>query len=178
MDIFTHITAGAIGAQAIRRPRRDRYLLLFCILAATLPDIDNFIGFWGQKFYMIHHRGLTHSFIGGILLVAIFVGIFKLFVKPFPFKRGLLLAYLFIALHIFLDLITSYGTQIFSPLSRTRNREFGITLPFLIYFYSYYSPFFSRSRYSLTFLHTLSKCCSRSGLLPRNLLTTLSAQST
>ncbi len=120
MDPFTHITAGAIGAQAIRRPLRDRYLLLFCILAAWLPDIDNFIGFLGPEFYLIYHRGLTHSFIGGILLAAVFVWVFKLFVKPFPFKRGFILAYLFIALHIFLDLITSYGTQILYPLTNTR----------------------------------------------------------
>lgn len=121
MDPLTHITAGAIGAQAIRRSAlRDRYILLFCILAAWLPDIDNFIGFLGPEFYLIHHRGLTHSFIGGILLAAGFVLVFKLFVKPFPFKRGFLLAYLFIALHIFLDLITSYGTQIFYPLTNGR----------------------------------------------------------
>lgn len=130
MDPFTHITAGAIGAQAIRNPQqRDRYLLLFCILAAWLPDIDNFIGFLGTEFYLIYHRGLTHSFFGGILFATVFVGIFKLFVKPFPFKRGFILAYLFIALHIFLDLITSYGTQIFFPLT---NARYALTSVFII----------------------------------------------
>ncbi|MBD3326546.1 hypothetical protein GF339_18320, partial [candidate division KSB3 bacterium] len=61
MDPVTHITAGVLGAQAIRRPLRDRYFLLFCILAAWLPDIDNLIGFLGPEFYLVHHRGLTHS---------------------------------------------------------------------------------------------------------------------
>jgi inner membrane protein len=39
---------------------------------------------------------------------------------PYPFKKGFILAYIFIALHIFLDLITSYGTQILFPLTNTR----------------------------------------------------------
>jgi inner membrane protein len=50
-------------------------------------------------------------------------------VKSFSFKRGVLIAYLFIALHIFLDLITSYGTQIFSPVT---NARYAITCVFII----------------------------------------------
>jgi inner membrane protein len=85
MDPVTHLAAGAIGAQAIRKSRRDRRLLVFCILAAWLPDIDNFIGFLGMEFYLVHHRGLTHSFIGGVLLAAVFVGMFKLFARSLSF---------------------------------------------------------------------------------------------
>ena len=121
MDPVTHISAGALGAQIFRKPlRRDRYFLLFCMLAAWLPDIDNFVGLLGPELYLIHHRSLTHSFLGGIMLAAFFSGIFRLFVKILPFKRGFLLAYLFICVHIFLDLITSYGTQIFFPFTNGR----------------------------------------------------------
>ena len=122
MDPVTHICAGALGAQTLRKPlRRDRYILVFGILAAWLPDIDNFISFLGPELYLIHHRSLTHSFFGGILLAAIFTWIFRIFVKDLSFRRGFLLAYLFILLHIFLDLITSYGTQILFPFTNTRH---------------------------------------------------------
>ncbi len=130
MDPLTHITAGAIGGQALRKPyKKDRALLVFCILAAWLPDIDNFIGFWGTELYLIYHRGFTHSFIGGIVVAAVFTWIFNAFVKLFSFRRGFLIAYLFIALHIFLDLITSYGTQIFAPLT---NARYAMTSVFII----------------------------------------------
>ncbi len=121
MDPVTHISAGALGAQFLRKPlRRDRYLLIFCMLAAWLPDVDNFIGFLGPELYLIHHRSLTHSFFRGILSAAIFTWLFRAFVKSLPFKRGFSIAYLFISLHIFLDLITSYGTQIFYPFTNAR----------------------------------------------------------
>lgn len=121
MDPVTHISAGALGAQFLRKPlRRDRYLLVFCMLAAWLPDVDNFIGFLGPELYLIHHRSLTHSFLGGMLLAAVFTWVFRIFVKTLAFKRGFLLAYAFILVHIFLDLITSYGTQIFFPFTNAR----------------------------------------------------------
>lgn len=122
MDPVTHLAAGALGGQALRKPlRQDKHLLVFCLLAAWLPDIDNFIGVLGSEFYLIHHRGLTHSFFGAVLLAAIFAWGFRWFVPSFSLKRGFVLAYLFIALHIFLDLITSYGTQIFFPFTNTRH---------------------------------------------------------
>ncbi len=130
MDPVTHLAAGALGGQALRKPlRRDRHLLVFCLLAAWLPDIDNFIGFLGLEFYLIHHRGLTHSIFGAILLAVLLVWIFRWFVPSFSFKRGFGLAYLFIIVHIFLDLITSYGTQIFFPLT---NARYAVTSVFII----------------------------------------------
>ena len=130
MDPITHITSGALGAQVLRKPlRNDRYLMVFCILAAWLPDIDNFVGLLGTEFYLIHHRSFTHSFIGGIPLAALFVVIFRLFVRSLSFKRGMIIAYAFILVHIFLDLITSYGTQIFFPFT---NARYAVTCVFIL----------------------------------------------
>jgi inner membrane protein len=121
MDPVTHIASGILGGQAVRNPlQQDRYLLFFCIIAAWLPDIDNFIGFLGPEFYLVYHRGLTHSFFGGFLLAAILAGLFRIFIKSFPILYGFILAYACIVIHIFLDLITSYGTQILFPLTSTR----------------------------------------------------------
>jgi len=47
-------------------------------------------------------------------------GGWRLFSKTFPFVKGAAIAYACILMHIFLDLITSYGTLIFAPLTRAR----------------------------------------------------------
>ncbi len=120
MEPLTHIASGALGACVARRPSEGRYITLFCIAAAWLPDIDNLAGFAGPEFYLIHHRGITHSILGGFVLSGLLVAIFRLFIKSFPIKRGLAISYLLILVHIFLDLITSYGTQIFYPITNMR----------------------------------------------------------
>ena len=120
MDPLTHLTSGALGAQVARRSSEGRFIILFCIIAAWLPDIDNIAGFFGPEFYLIHHRGITHSVLGGFMLSCLLVAIFRLLIKSFPVKRGLAISYLLILVHIFLDLITSYGTQIFYPFTNIR----------------------------------------------------------
>lgn len=95
-------------------------MTLFCIIAALLPDIDNLAGFLGPELYLIHHRGATHSLAAGILLAVILVYIFRLFIRSFDIKKGFITALSIIYLHIFLDLVTSYGTQIFFPFTDRR----------------------------------------------------------
>ncbi len=121
MDPFTHIAAGALGGQTIREKFRGRPILWFCVLSAWIPDIDNLIGLGDPEFYLLHHRGLTHSFLGGLVIAVFLAGIFKIFIRSFPFLIGILLSYLCIGSHIFLDLITSYGTQIFAPFTNNRH---------------------------------------------------------
>jgi len=120
MDPVTHITSGILGRRAFRGYYNERHIMLFCIIAALLPDIDNIAGFLGPELYLIHHRGATHSLPGGIFLAVILVFIFRLFIKPFDIKKGFIAALLIIYLHIFLDVITSYGTQIFFPFTNKR----------------------------------------------------------
>jgi len=120
VDPVTHLTAGALGGRLTEYRFGKKQLFWFCVGAAWLPDIDNLFGLLGPEFYLLHHRGITHSFIGGLMLALLFAGVFRLFSKTFPFVSGLLVAYACIVLHIFLDLITSYGTLIFSPLTRER----------------------------------------------------------
>ena len=121
MDPITHITSGALAGQAFRDRFPGRTGLGFCILAGWIPDMDNLIALTGDpEIYLLHHRGVTHSFLGGLALAALLVGAFRLFKKSFPLLRGFCVAYGCIALHIVLDLVTSYGTQIIAPLSDAR----------------------------------------------------------
>jgi inner membrane protein len=120
MDPITHITSGILGAQVVRKPFNRRFIILFCIIAAWLPDIDNLVTFFGPELYLIHHRGITHSFAGGIILSSLLVAVFRLFIKSFPIIKGLMISIFMILIHIYLDLATSYGTQIFYPFNNTR----------------------------------------------------------
>ncbi|MBF0121399.1 MAG: metal-dependent hydrolase [Desulfobacterales bacterium] len=120
MDTISHIAVSTLTGQTARSIYKGRIILWFCLLAGVFPDIDNIAGLWGIEAYLRYHRGITHSFIGGLLLSLILVAIFRFSIKSFPFIKGFGLAYLMFALHIFLDLITSYGTQIFLPFTDHR----------------------------------------------------------
>lgn len=129
MDPVTHLVAGGIQGTALKPLVDAKRLVLFCVLASWLPDIDNLAGFFGPQFYLVHHRGVTHSFIGGLILAALFTVLFHLWDRTLPLLIGWLVAYAGIVNHIFLDLITSYGTQIFAPLMRAR---FSVQCVFII----------------------------------------------
>ncbi|UCD56134.1 MAG: metal-dependent hydrolase, partial [Candidatus Hydrogenedentota bacterium] len=120
MDPVTHLTTGALGGRLAESRFGGRKLFWFCVAAAWLPDVDNLAGLLGPEPYLLHHRGITHSFFGGLALAFLLAAGFKLVSKKFPFVVGFVVGYLVISLHIFLDLITSYGTQVFSPLTTAR----------------------------------------------------------
>ena len=136
MDPITHITAGVLSSQVVRKPFSRRFIILFCIIAAWLPDIDNLVTFLGPELYLIHHRGITHSFAGGLILSMLLVAVFRLFIKSFPIIKGLIISFSMILLHIYLDLATSYGTQIFSPFNNTRYSLDAVYIVDLFYTFS------------------------------------------
>lgn len=120
MDPVTHITAGAIAGRAIESKFARRGIMVLCIVAAIMPDIDNFVALINPEMYMAYHRSLTHSLAGGLLLALIISFISRRFYPDISLKKTIIICYALILLHVFLDLITSYGTQILYPFSRTR----------------------------------------------------------
>jgi inner membrane protein len=132
MDYVTHIVTGATGYRLIktnsiellsRFQERSRSVCagLF-FLASVLQDVDNISRLWGMDAYIIHHRGITHSlpfaFISSFLLALAFAkssgmaSIVAVFIVT-------LLGMLF---HLYMDLITSYGTQLLLPFTNHRFR--------------------------------------------------------
>ena len=97
-------------------------------LAAEAPDLDILGRFAGSAFSFAHHRGFTHSFLGGILVAALVVafvyGLHRLRRRepanglPPP-RWGLLLVYAYLAClsHILLDFTNNYGVRPFWPFS-------------------------------------------------------------
>ena len=129
MDNLTHSLAGwALGQAGLKAKTRKGLAAL--ILGANMPDIDVFLGNapWDP---LSIHRGFTHSLVGGVLLMPpILAGLLWLldswqarrgadFKSGLPMRFGWLLAlsYLGTLTHPFLDLLTTYSIQLFSPLS-------------------------------------------------------------
>lgn len=119
MDPVTHIVSGALGGRALRDRFPSRLVYALCILAAWIPDIDNFVGL-GPEDYLLHHRGLTHSVVGILTLALLLTGVFRLFGKTFAPLKTFLTALALLSLHVWLDVVTTYGTQILAPFDTTR----------------------------------------------------------
>jgi len=118
VDPFTHGLSGAILARSLpKTPIPHRYVWLL-VFVAMLPDIDYLLKFISDTTYLRHHRGITHSFLmlplWSWLIYALLPGQReKLPVMPWLIGAAL-------AAHIFLDLITSFGTMILAPFSDMR----------------------------------------------------------
>jgi inner membrane protein len=129
MDNFTHSLAGwALGQAGLKMKTRKGLAAL--ILGANLPDIDVFFG-WAPWEPLAIHRGWTHSFIGGAVLLPPLLALFLYALDRWQVSRGVvfksglnihfgwLLALSFIGAmtHPLLDLQTVYAVQLFSPNS-------------------------------------------------------------
>src|SRR5262245_57258939 len=129
MDSITHSLSGALVANFIEsRPTspvekanlRQTFFWLF-IVSSNIPDIDVVFGLLGDpKFSINFHRGLTHSLLFAPLFAFLPAAGFGLFSKVKNIRILWLVAVLGIVMHIFFDLITSFGTQILSPFFNTK----------------------------------------------------------
>ena len=109
---------------------KTRKGLAALILGANMPDLDVFLGHapWDP---LAIHRGFTHGLVGGVLLMPpILAGLLWLldrwqlsrgaiFKSGLPMHFGWLVAlsYLGTLTHPYLDLLTTYSVQLFSPFS-------------------------------------------------------------
>ena len=129
MDNLTHSLVGwTLGQAGLKTETRKGLAAL--ILGANMPDIDIFFGHapWDP---LAIHRGFTHGLFGGVLVMPpILASLLWLldrwqqsrgtkFRSGLPMRVGwlVLLSYLGTLTHPFLDLLTTYSVQLFSPLS-------------------------------------------------------------
>src|SRR5580704_18949445 len=136
MDTITHGIAGALIGKAVFRGEdmfaskpmnRARIITWSVMLGAIFPDSDIFRDWLSnnQMLILTWHRSFTHSLvcmpIFALLLAAIprAFGRWRKWVTPsFAALAGLYA--IGILSHIFLDLVTSFGTMIWSPLQWSR----------------------------------------------------------
>lgn len=133
MDTLTHALSGALLARVTGRPYNRRGLslserTLTGFLAAGFPDLDYALYWFDPLDFLNWHRGPTHSLLLLPLwawLLAIILS--RLLGKRHPWRVFFGVCALGIGVHILGDVITLYGTKLFSPLI---NAPFGLGLVF------------------------------------------------
>jgi len=127
MDGLTHSLVGLTSAKA-GLERLSPYTAAACILSANAPDSDVVSFLFGGRWVLLHHhRGITHSIIGtlvlGVLIPSIMFGIERAIAawhrRPSRIQyRGLVLASLIAAAtHPLMDWTNNYGVRPLLPWS-------------------------------------------------------------
>ena len=136
MDTITHGIAGALIGKVVfrgdemftRRPmNRQRIITWSLMFGAIFPDADVFRGWFDHNdmLIMTWHRSITHSLvclpIWALALALLTRAMAKWRKWEAPSLAALTGIYAVgLASHIFLDLVTDFGTMIWSPLKWTR----------------------------------------------------------
>ncbi|MCM3872485.1 MAG: metal-dependent hydrolase [Pyrinomonadaceae bacterium] len=126
MDNLTHSLVGLVASKAGLEKLSPGTTGL-CILAANVPDADIVALIGGRWNYLHHHRGITHSIFGALLLALTLPLIFycagRLIARirgrqPGVRLKGLMIAsFLVTATHPFMDWTNNYGIRPFLPWS-------------------------------------------------------------
>src|SRR5580704_1487364 len=141
MDTITHGMVGAVIGKAFfagrdepaanglpaRSDRGERVAIVACTLGSIFPDIDTFAGPLARNplATMEWHRSITHSLVmlpvWALLLALLTRALVRWRKWQSPSWPRLCLIYAVgLASHIFLDVITSFGTMVWSPVRYTR----------------------------------------------------------
>ena len=126
MDNLTHSLVGLAVSKA-GLERLSPATSAVCLLAANAPDVDIVTAVFGRWTYLHHHRGITHSIVGtlilGVLLPLLFFAGDRLLARirkrpPSINLLGLTLASLIAsATHPFMDWTNNYGVRPLLPWS-------------------------------------------------------------
>ena len=125
MDTITHMVAGALTPLAFKNAPKTRMLTLFGIVCGEFPDIDILAG-KSPEALLSFHRGITHAIVmqpvfAFVLALAFHWSLKKSDTKgEWTFARTWSVALLALLIHLFLDCMTTFGTQIFLPFSGYR----------------------------------------------------------
>ena len=126
MDNVCHTLVGAAcGAAGLSR--RTRFGAATLMISANIPDLDVLV-FATNTPWIEFRRGWTHGILAQIVLPVAWTGIVWLFDRltrargsegdrPFHFGWTLLLAFVGVYSHVFLDYLNNYGVRLASPFS-------------------------------------------------------------
>jgi inner membrane protein len=126
MDNLTHSLVGLAAAKA-GLERVSPGATMLCVIAANAPDGDILALFGGRWTYLHHHRGITHSIVGTLLLALLVPALFyvgdlsaaRVRQRAPRVKFGRLLAASLIvsATHPLMDWTNNYGVRPLLPWS-------------------------------------------------------------
>ena len=136
MDTLTHALSGALIARATAPARQTAETLpvgrrmLVGFFVAAFPDTDVVASWISPLSYLYHHRGITHSLLLLPLWAFLIAFVCALLWRRRPSWRAYVgVAAWGVGAHIAGDVITSFGTMIFAPVSDAR---YGIGTTFII----------------------------------------------
>lgn len=124
MDTLTHALSGALAARATA-PANARISLTARVtagfFAAAFPDMDWVLAYVSPVAYITGHRGVTHS----VLLLPLWAGLLawlcaKIGRGGATWRDYYGVCAIALGMHILGDLITSFGTIVFAPVSDAR----------------------------------------------------------
>ena len=124
MDNFCHTLVGAaIGEAGLKR--RTRFGNPTLMIAANLPDVD-VLSFLTDTDPISFRRGWTHGIYAQLALPVLFAGLMYAIGRVRPPRRDdnrplhfgwlLLLSYIGVYSHVFLDFLNNYGVRLLAPL--------------------------------------------------------------
>ncbi len=124
MDIFTHFMVGAILSVIFLRVFNLSVVIYASIMAAIL-DFDVVLEPLRKllKSNLLLHKGISHSFFGGIIFSALAGLIFSLITGE-SYLLSFIVGFLFYSLHIVLDAIAASKIPLFYPFSKKKFRFF------------------------------------------------------
>lgn len=126
MENIAHTLFGLALARAGLDRRGGPAATAACVIGANLPDIDGVTRFFGDNdTYLVHHRGITHSFFGlaiqAVALAALLHFLARRRHVPTPgFPFLLLASALALLSHLVLDWTNTYGVRPWLPFSDER----------------------------------------------------------
>ncbi len=144
MDSVTHLVAGALTPLAFKNAPKARLMTVFGILCGELPDIDILAG-RSPEVILSFHRGITHALVLQPVFALVMALLFHWALKKrdvtgnWTFGKTWAVALTALCIHLFLDCMTTFGTQIFLPFSAYRVAlpaiyiiDLALTLPLII----------------------------------------------
>lgn len=120
MDTITHGLIGVLASKSGFYQKARKAATVAFLVGAIFPDADVITSIFGPEFSLRYHRGITHSVIAAPFFALFWGAIIYRFSSFKNFRFLALMVALGTYSHIFFDLITSYGTVIFDPLSTKR----------------------------------------------------------
>jgi membrane-bound metal-dependent hydrolase YbcI (DUF457 family) len=122
MDTISTGIGGALLAKALPERWRGPRGVAVVTLAAVLPDADVLANFFvtDQLARIAQHRSFTHSLLGVAVTAPLVALVAWRFTRDKNYGRLLALSVYGMLWHLFTDLATSWGTQIWYPFSRER----------------------------------------------------------
>jgi inner membrane protein len=120
MDPVTHTLVGVGMANAFFRKSIGPKAVIIMALASNLPDVDALVHLTGDPTAILMRRTFGHSILTIPLWALAFSAILQRFYSNLPFITIYRMALLGSALHIFFDLVNSFGVVLLWPLSDWR----------------------------------------------------------